>query len=134
MIILISTITLASLETQWELIMYWRLNEIEYIEYDGSIWLPITENINVFILKKFEYITFEFDSNTTIEEFELFLKTEKLPYSEQFRKDLLKHLNENWDYYNTFGEEPEPYFESIDNELFYISFYSNNGEANLMIK
>ncbi len=115
---------LASQEMQMELITYWKTNGIEYDENDKGIGVFITKNMNIFvtILKEYDYIYFVFDTDTTTEEVEFFLKTEKLPYSEQFRKDLLKCLKENWNYYNTFEKTLDPYYEWFDDYHVYVKF------------
>ncbi len=113
---------LASQEMQMELITYWKTN-------------GITKNMNIFvtILKEYDYIYFVFDTDTTTEEVEFFLKTEKLPYSEEFRKDLLKCLKENLNYYNTFGKLPDPRFEWFDDYLVNVFFFVGEGSIHLRI-
>jgi len=134
-IILSTSMVLASQEMQMELITYWKTNGIEYDENDKGIGVFITKNMNIFvtILKEYDYIYFVFDTDTTTEEVEFFLKTEKLPYSEEFRKDLLKCLKENLNYYNTFGKLPDPRFEWFDDYLVNVFFFVGEGSIHLRI-
>lgn len=83
MMILAVSFLLASQEMQMELVNYWILNDIEYIILEESIWMPVTENmnINVAIMKDYDSIYFMFDYNTTAEDYEEFLlESEKLPF------------------------------------------------------
>ena len=124
MILAVSSI-FASQEMQMELVNYWILNDIEYVILEESIWMPITDNmnINVAIMKDYDSIYFMFDYNTTAEDYEEFLlESEKLPYSQEFRLDLAKTLMENMGYFVTFEKLPDPYFEWIGDYFVYIRF------------
>jgi len=123
-IILSTSMMLASREMQWELITYWKTNEYVCWEFDELIWLYITENrnISVGIMRESNYISFVFETDTKIDDYVEFFLTEKLPYSEQFRKDLLKCLKENWNYYNTFEKTLDPYYEWFDDYHVYVKF------------
>ena len=124
MILAVSSI-FASQEMQMELVNYWILNDIECIILEESIWMPITDNmnINVAIMKDYDSIYFMFDYNTTAEDYEEFLlESEKLPYSQEFRLDLAKTLMENMEYFVTFEKLPDPYYEWIGDYFVYIRF------------
>jgi hypothetical protein len=126
LIIVLSTVVmLGSPKMQAELITYWKTNGIEYEEDDEEIWLPITEdgNITVLIPKEADSIVFEFKTASKIDDYvELFLKTEKLPYSEQFRKDLLECLAEGLNYSVAFDEPLYSYFEQLDSYFVKVIF------------
>jgi len=123
MILAVSSI-FASQEMQMELINHWESNDIEYIELEESVWITLTEsqNIKLGILKDSDSICFTFSFDTTKEDYIEFLDTEKLPYSRQFKDDLLDCLLENMRYFSTFERSAEPYFVWLDNYLVEVYF------------
>ena len=123
MILAVSSI-FASQEMQMELVSYWESNDIEYIELEESVWITLTEsqNIKLGILKDSDSICFTFSFDTTKEDYIEFLDTEKLPYSRQFKDDLLDCLLENMRYFSTFERSAEPYFEWLDDYLVEVYF------------
>ncbi len=81
---------------------------------------PFTEygEFSVFIMKEYDSIFFVFNIDEKIDDYvQIFLNTEKLPYLEEFKKDLLKCFKENWNYFTTFGKTPDPYYEWIGDYL-----------------
>jgi len=132
MVILGASIMLASQKMQMELLTYWVTNEIEYWESDESISLPITENwnISVFIMKEYDSICFVFTVDTQTEDFDTFIfETEKLPYSREFRIDLIACFIENLIYFTTFRKTPDPYYECIGDYLVRVNFFVVENDA-----
>ncbi|MGY4686380.1 hypothetical protein [Petrotoga sp. DB-2] len=136
MVILGVSIMLASQEMQMELLTYWETNGIEYLESDESILLPITENwnISVFIMKEYDSIFFVFTIDTQTEDFDTFIfETEKLPYSREFRMDLIACFVKNLNYFTTFRKTPDPYYEWIGDYLVHVNFFVVEDDAFLEI-
>jgi hypothetical protein len=136
MVILGASIMLASQEMQMELLTYWKTNEIEYVESDESILLPITEygKFSVFIMKEYDSIFFVFTIDTQTEDFDTFIfETEKLPYSREFRIDLIACFIENLNYFTTFRKTPDPYYEWIGDYLVHVNFFVVENDAFLEI-
>lgn len=135
MILAVSSI-FASQEMQMELINHWESNDIEYIELEESVWITLTEsqNIKLGMLKNDDSICFTFNFGITEEDYtEFVLDTEKLPYSQQFKKDLLNCLLENMRYFSTFKRSADPYYVWLDKYLVEVYFFIDESAMYLMI-